>query len=193
MDLPGNSDKSKIAGPPPMPRIVNDTTTKVRPSLFQTLIAKNFDELKDYILFDLVVPKLKDTIMETMSMMFYGDARPRNGYSSGGTRVYRVGSGPYDYSGVSTQRAQAPIRSRRSVTVIQKPISEEEALDVRDNLLWSIERYGKAQLSQYYQMVGIETTSTDSNWGWRNLDSIPVIPVGNGQFMLQLPKPEPLT
>ena len=47
--------------------------------------------------------------------------------------------------------------------------TEREARDVLEQLRDDIARYNRATLLSYYEYSEVDTESTESNWGWRDL------------------------
>lgn len=189
MELPGNTSKDQEHI---VRKIVTTPVNEKKPSFFQTFIAKDLMDIKDYVIYDLVIPKIKETVLEGLNMMFWGDSRPRSSGSSGGVRIYRS-NGTTDYASIgSSNKPVQPIRSRRSDVLENVVIgNSDEAVQVLDELVWHLDRYGKVKLSVYYQMVGITPSTTDEKWGWTNLDGVKVIPTSGGYY-LNLPRPESL-
>ena len=69
-----------------------------------------------------------------------------------------------------------------------------EAFEVVDRLIEMIARYGRATVGDYYDTVGVTGTSTDENYGWRdiNYDNTRIAIVGDSQYVIQFPRIEPL-
>ena len=69
--------------------------------------------------------------------------------------------------------------------------SRAEAEEVLSNLIELIEQYDVAKLSDFYDMVGIDSDFSDEKYGWTNLSRATVSRVRDG-YTIILPKPKPI-
>ncbi len=67
-------------------------------------------------------------------------------------------------------------------------VEAEEAISRLESL---IERYGSASVADLYGMIDVTAAFTDDKWGWEDLRGAGVRR-SRGQYVLVLPKPEPL-
>ena len=153
------------------------------------MFVRDWASIKDYIIFDVLLPKSKDLIFNLIdtgaSSLIYGTGyKPSKSHN--GTYV--------SYNNYSSGgRKQEVVTPRRSDTVVKDIVfdSPVDAENVREKLIEIISDYGEASVGDLYDMTGQETQTTDWKWGWKNLDDIRAIRVPDG-YILDLPKPKAL-
>lgn len=200
MDIKPNSNKAKneliVDEARKVDKVVKGTTTRKSESvgrkLSDTFLSEDAQDVKSYILFDVFIPAVKDMVVDLITngtnMLFYGrgSSRRSSGPSSRSSRV--------DYSGYSKQsRASHPTR-QSSERYSYDDISFAErgdALEVRDCLVELLDRYKMVSVADYYEMAGLETSYTDSKYGWFDLDGMTIARDRDG-YKIKLPKAVPL-
>lgn len=155
-------------------------------------LADNLDNVKSYIIFDVIVPEITDTIVNALtggiSMLFKGTPTNRRGSSHSNNRT--------NYSVISRSPSQAErrtnVRDRHGVMDIIFD-TRGDALEVKDCLLEIIDKYKMVSIADYYDLakVGDQSNYTDRNYGWFELDDIQVTRDRDG-YRLRLPRPEAL-
>lgn len=160
----------------------------------ESLITEDGKSVKDYVIFDVIIPAVKDMIASAIGaatdLFIYGKD------SSGHRR--RSGSGPnvisydrmYSGSGSSSKRV-----SRDAYAIDILSFSERgDAERVLDELRDQINRYGKVSVFYYYDICGLTAEYTMRNYGWTDLDyaCIERERGGNGGYYIDLPRPEKL-
>ena len=120
-------------------------------------------DIKEYLIFEVLVPAVKDTILDLMNMIFYGRARGRknNGNTYVSYNSYSSGSG--------RRPSGRPIRSGYSFDdiVVDSRGEAEKVLDVLNEM---IDRYGEATVADFYDLVGVTGNGyTDRSYGWKDL------------------------
>lgn len=160
-----------------------------------------------YVLGEVLVPAAKDMVADATTQAVeravFGEVRR-------GTRGWRPGNsgapiGHVRYDGYSRSPARtAPWQSSpqqrevsrraRSTHDFDEIIldSRGEAEQVLDTLHDIVEQYSQAAVADLYEMVGISAAYTDQKYGWTNLQGASVQHIRGGQYLLNLPKPEPL-
>lgn len=163
------------------------------------LFADDIQNIKEYILWDVLMPAFKNAISDTITngidMLLFGTTRSGRGSSK---KVNYSGI----YSGGSSSRVirfndkrdEEPRRKGGIYGYSYQEIvlnSRAEAEDV----LWhlrKIERdYGMVSVADMYQAVGEDFEFTDNKWGWSDLDSATVQRVSDG-FIIKMPRIEAL-
>jgi hypothetical protein len=158
-----------------------------------------------YVMGEVLVPAAKDMIVDATRN---GVERAVFGESQRGPRGWRPGNSPsghtrYDgYSRPSntppwrgSQPAQREISSRgRSQHNFDEIIldSRGEAEQVIDVLIDIVNEYGQATVADLYELVGITSAYTDPKYGWTSMQGAGVQHIRGGQYLLNLPKPQPL-
>lgn len=158
------------------------------------------DEVKGYLLWDVLVPALKDTVVNLIKngaeALFYGnvDNRPSHVKRSGPTSY--VSYSDYDPSKRVGNYGRKPANgysSRRSVYDFDDVSfsSRKDAENVLDGLVSLTMNYGVASVADFRDLAGLPINHTDNKYGWGELSQATVIQTRNGYF-IQLPTPEPL-
>lgn len=193
-EFPDNSHKSKELKHVDRPVVTGKIIEKKKPlarKFASTFINEDIGSVKEYILFDLLIPGIRDTIYDIINkgaeMLIYPKGRPSNKRISsyGGTYVSYN-----NYSKSSSMRPSESYRGRSSCDFNDIIIeSRQEAESVIDTLIDIIERYGQATVTDLYDCLNISRNNyTDSNFGWKDLRGAKIVPVRHG-YMLDLPRP----
>lgn len=168
-----------------------------------------------YLNHEIVIPAVKDVIVNSIAqgvqMMVYGDSqapvrsnrrrvdysaaynRPnsRRGYYSNARYRDDLPNGPVDDRGAGNY-----IKPRMSADFDSSEIvlpSREEAMEVFARLENAAYEYGTVTLADFYDAVGINTTSSDQAWGWKYEDlhrNAQVVMAGREGYSILLPSLE---
>jgi hypothetical protein len=170
----------------------------LRKQFQETFVAGDAKTASRYVIFDVLIPAAKDTIVEVLSQgiekLIYGDSRRRSGTTppqTGPTGI--VSYNRYSMGSRQTSPQRAMSRMGRSRHDFDEIVLTErtEAEEVIDRLFEVVSRYGSATVSDLYELVGISGTHTDNKWGWTDLRGAGVSRVRGG-YLLDLPEPQPL-
>lgn len=206
--LPSNSIKSKEIVPAnekaerDVKKVVTGRVIKRRKSLgnaiTQMLFGNDARSVAAYVLNDVLVPAAKNTIQEMVSggieMLLFGENRGsgrHNNYSRRDRDRTYISYGKY-----FTDRDQEILRARtRHLTpnkyddiVLE---TRAEAEEVLSNLVDLMENYDVARVSDFCELVGIDSDFSDEKYGWTNLSRATVSRVRDG-YAIILPKPRPI-
>lgn len=202
-DYQSNSSRSRAesAGTPDRPEIKAITQGKVHKKSISSKFKETFagddaGSVGSYILFDVIIPRLKDMLFDTVSQ---GTERALFGSSTRSSRGSRSQlTGKTDYSGMSKDRNSRPerdISKRGRATHDFEEIlipTRGEAEQVRDTLIELIDVYESATVADLYQAVGISAEHTDLKFGWLDLSESRISPARGGGYILELPRAEVL-
>ena len=143
--------------------------------------------VKSYILMDIVVPMIKDALMDTLRTVLYGGSG-RGGKNSTASKVsyrsyYERENNRRDYNRPET-------RSRFSFDdiILDNRVEAEDVLVRMEELIFT---YGEVTVMDLYDMVDISCPHTYDKYGWTNIQSASVAPTRGG-YLLKLPKVIPL-
>ena len=135
----------------------------------EAFVDEDAGNLKDYLIFDLLIPALKDGIANgtkaLIDMIFYGkSSRPGNGPRN---TTY------VSYSSYSNNR-QSNTNSRESRRNVEYDEiifpSRVEAEHVLDTMIGITEQYGQATIRDYYDCCNVTSRGyTDEYFGWMDL------------------------
>lgn len=203
-DLPGNSYTQKKPNPPvekkeedrePPKQIVSGSVVRKKRGFMskfrETLTGDDSKTVADYILFEVLIPSMKNMLSEATKeatdRLLFGSSGPKR------SRHHNNGPTPYGkmYNG-NDRRGQLSPRARAQHDFQEITIPDRgEAEEILDQLNILIEDYGHAKVSDLYSMSGISTTYVDGRWGWTDLRTATVERTRNG-YLLDIPAPQPL-
>lgn len=198
MDLPSNSNKDRR-----LKKVVKGTVKEHKKGLGdkfrETFLAEDVADVKNYIFFDVIVPAVKDTIVNVIvngiNAVVYGDTRPKNSrfnapYSSNRTSY---GSGYTSYSSMSRNRPpEGNFRPSHGYSR-KEPITETkyDAELVLEELNGCLYEYDQVTVGDLYDLLGFDSEHTDYKWGWVDLSTATVRKVPEG-WLIDLPRPSRL-
>lgn len=152
-------------------------------------VAEDVGEVKTYLVRDLLIPSIKNTILDLIiegaTIIFKGESgrskkRPNSEYVS-----YRS----YSEKDYRDDRYRSETRSRSSYgfddIILESRGEAEEVLTRMDEL---IETYGFVTVADLYDLVGKSCSYTDNKYGWTNLRNAETVRVRGGDYMLRLPR-----
>lgn len=146
------------------------------------------------MIFDVVIPTVKDTIMDLFNMAFYGES-----YGNRNTRSSRRGYYTNERTSYSSyykserDRERDYRRNRRSNDVPEIIVdSRADAQDVLEEMNNLIDEYDDVSVGDLNQIVGITGTPQDEKWGWYDISSARIKKVGPREYLVDLPRPKPL-
>lgn len=200
--FPSNSKTTNK--PPESKKIITGKVSTSQPSfkkkMAETFVAKDAKNVGQYVLFDVVIPMVKDLVVNsligTVEMLFYGETRKNNSGSIFNNYVKPLTDyGKFFYNGTNNSSKLISVNNQRSTTTsnITDLVFEnkQDAESVRIGLLKQVEQFDVASVGDLYDMVGKVGNYTDENWGWTKLrpEQIGIRKVANG-YILDLPRPE---
>ena len=153
-------------------------------------VAEDANNVKDYLLNEVAIPAIKDTIIDLITngitMLFKGETGSKTRRRSGDYVSYR------DYSNRDRDRRESPSRGRFDLDdlVFDYRRDAEATLEQMDDM---IERYGWATVLDLYESadLGASAPWTANKYGWTSLRSAEVVKVRDG-YVIKLPKAMPL-
>lgn len=185
MNYESNSHKSKEKK-----KIEKLANGRVKKKGFLERVADSFiqsdaDNIKDYIISDVLVPSAKKAIDDIVSngirMVLYG----KNGGGNRSNKPYTMYNKYYstnDHSGGKETRHN----SRYSFNEVALD-TRAEAEEILTALLDLVEEYGVVSVADFYDLVGVDSNYTDHNWGWTDLRTASTIRDSDG-YKIKLPK-----
>ena len=162
--------------------VTGEVTVRKKPlnrMLADVFLAEDWDTVKRYILWDVVIPGMKHTFVNAIEMMVLGEVK-------GGTRT--------DYTSFGSRNT--PKNNRRDFTNNHRSKPDyrdytfqarRDAEEVLGSLRELVSEYGSASIADFYDAVGLSTEYTENKYGWTNLDRACVRTCADGYF-LDMPK-----
>lgn len=202
---PVEKPSEKPATPPRAKRVTTSTAKqRKRPlgkRILETFTNDDAQGVGHYILFEVVIPATKSLIVDAattgVERIFWGDSRPNTRRSGSGRSSYT----PYGSASSSRGRAFEPDGPRREMSRgarrahnFDEIILDDrgEAERVLQDLQAIIDQYDVAKVSDLYEMVGITGSYTDDKWGWFDLSQSGIRRISGGEYLLDLPRTQPI-
>lgn len=160
--------------------------------ILDTFISDDAANVKDYILMDLIVPVIKNTISDIIintTNMILGTGS-RSSSSSGYRSASKVSYRSYYDDRDRRDRDRYESRNRFDYDEIVFA-TRADAEIVRRQMLDTIDRYGIVTVGDMYDMAGMTAPHTANNYGWVSIRGAEPRPVRGG-YILDLPKPSPI-
>lgn len=165
--------------------------------IIDTFLDNDVRDIKSWLIEEVIVPGLKDTFLDLMSMALTGEAyrgskRKRGRYDDRG----RVNYGGY-YSGDhrSSKRRRSRERSRyyeedhdcdyRAIVLKSRAAAE----DIVDKLRDIIRDDGDVSVATFFELLDIASSFNDNNWGWTREHQIGIRSVRDG-FLIDVDEAE---
>ena len=151
-------------------------------------VREDVDDVKSYIFEDIVVPTVKDIILDTVRAFLGVSGNSRVGRSSTSSKIsYRK------YYDDRDRRDSRNVSRTRTGYDYDDIILESrgEAEDVLERMDELIATYQVVSVADFYDLVGVSGNYTDNKYGWTDIRNASVIRVRDG-YMIKLPKALPL-
>ena len=159
--------------------------------IINSLIEEDLDTLTEHAVEDVIVPRIKDSILEVIENMLYGSSKgksKRNKGDKASYAAYYYGSS-YGYDG----RRDEPSIRRSGFDADEIVLSSYgEAAEVLQNLIELTAKYGFARVGDYYDLVGVSSRGdgyTCNNYGWFDVEGTRIVRAKGGGYVLALPRP----
>ena len=208
--VPNNSDKAakgaKVEGKEKKkltPLVSKGSVVKKKRTVadkFKDAFLGESENLGDYIMYDVLVPALRDTVSE----MGFGIIERLSGNSrsfrSRGNVVRDRGRSYVSYNSSSRNDRGRDRDDRRDIDRGSRArhsfdnvvfANKWEAEDVLAHLVDMILEYGEATVRSFYELSNIEADYTDDRYGWTNLRDAYVERTRNG-YVIVFPQTRPL-
>lgn len=159
--------------------------------IFNSLIEEDFETICDQAVEEVIVPRVKDSLLEIVETILFGNSKgrgKRNKTDKASYAAYYYGNN-YGYAG-----RRDDMEVRHSGFDINDLVLESygEASEVLQNLIELTAKYGFARVGDYYDLVGVSSRKdgyTCNNYGWFDVDGTRIIRARGGGYILDLPRP----
>lgn len=184
-------------------KIVRSKKTFVKKA-FETFVEEDVEDIKSYVIFDMLIPGLKNGIVDMIETAFFGQARRNRGrdgrYTPYGSYYRSTNYGSrYDSSyGRRGDRDRDRDRDRRKDDHKRRDddryMPEHEKVDYRNIVLRErrdaemivskiherIEEYDACSVAEFLDMLDISSDFVLNNWGWTDTRDVGVRRVTGG-------------
>lgn len=161
-----------------------------------TMIVGEVQNIKEYIIYDVIIPVITDTIGQivqgSIDILFRGEVsggRYRGRPSNGVTRVA--------YSSIFDERRDDRRRDdrRRNYVAFDDVTFETkaDAMEVLDRMDEIVDQYKVVRVADLFEMAGYSGNgSTDHNYGWTSTASATVDRNRHGEWYIKIQRPSPI-
>ena len=150
-------------------------------------VPEDVDDVKSYIFEDIVVPAVKDIILDAVRAFLGVNGNSRRKSSSASKISYRK-----YYDDRERRDRESSNRTRTGYEYDDIILDNRgEAEDVLSRMDELIDTYGVVSVADFYDLVGITGNYTDNKYGWSDIRNASVVRVREG-YMIKLPKALPL-
>lgn len=153
----------------------------------ETFIEEDVNDVKDYIIFDAIIPGIKNLCLDALEMFFFGG---RSGRRSRGGRYRDDEKTSYssyyrsEYKRSRRDRDREKDEDDRKIDYRNIVLRySDDAKDVVDQMRGRIHEYGQATIADLFDLLEITGKYTDNNWGWTHEDDIGLRRVSNGYLI----------
>lgn len=158
----------------------------------EVFLSDDVDNVKDYVFFDVVIPAIKEAIVNAITggveMIFFGNSSSRSTRRERG-KSYVSYSSYYKSDNSNNRRDSSSNRRTRGNYSPVEVDSRAEGEEILSNLVDFAIDYGQATVADLYELAGLSSNFTDNKWGWVDLSTASVKRVRNG-YLIDLPNPE---
>lgn len=160
--------------------------------LADVFISEDVTSVKSYLVSDVLIPALKDTLFEAvtsgLSMLLGGDGRSSSIRRNGSSTNSRDSYSQY-YKKGGTNKSNVPNYAKSNYTYDDIILdSRGEAEEVLDAMLDYVETYGMVSLGDLYEAVGQTPNFTDYKYGWTNLNSASIAGNRSSGYWIKFPR-----
>ncbi len=156
----------------------------------EAFISEDTSDVKSYIFLDVIIPTIKNTILDVGEMILFGgtSGRSRRGgyYSEDRDRVsYRAyyksdGRRPSRRSRREEERYEKDDKVDYRNIVLRNRMDAEEVVN---ELRRRIDQYNQATIADLFDLIDISSNYVDNNWGWSNPNEIGIRRVSSGYLI----------
>lgn len=183
--------KSELVTEKKVEKIISGSAKSKKKSGLQKItnvfVPEDVDDVKSYIFEDIVVPAVKDIILDAVRAFLGVNGNSRGKSSSASKISYRK-----YYDDRERRDRESSNRTRTGYEYDDIILDNRgEAEDVLSRMDELIDTYGVVSVADFYDLVGITGNYTDNKYGWSDIRNASVVRVREG-YMIKLPKALPL-
>lgn len=148
-------------------------------------IKQDINDIKEYIVMDVVIPGIKNLVLDGLSMMFFGEISNKKRRSG---NYYDRGRTSYSsyYRGSSNSYRREERRYEDDDKIDYRNIilrDRRDAEDVIEKLRGRIRDQDSASVADLFDLIDIAGKYTDNNWGWTKENQIGIRRVRDGYLI----------
>lgn len=153
----------------------------------ETFITEDTSDIKNYILMDVIIPGIKNTVLDIVEMAFFGTVSGKGRQRSEkreDKRDYRSCYG--GASRAQRRERESDRRSRRDDKLDYRNIvllNRDETEEVISQLHKRIRKYGSVSIAELFDLIDEPSNYNDNNWGWKDERDIGLRRVSRGYLI----------
>lgn len=160
-----------------------------------TFISEDITDIPNYLKTQVLVPLIKKTVLDTMSILLNGKTRGGYNNSNEVRRYDRMGigsSGNVYIMGSSNANQNSSIKKKTFNDLYYESASDGE--DVEENIKGIFNTYRKVRVADVLELSKMSEyiEFTDNNYGWTDLTGMQLVYDSNGGATLKMPPAHPL-
>lgn len=189
-EIPKNG-REKIAPVIDRSKVVS-TKKPLGKKISETFMTEDAKDVKTWLLMDVLIPGIKSTILDILSMMFFGETNYRGGSrksSSSGRVDYRS---KYQSSSERTTRRRRNERYDSDDQVDFRNIiirNREDAEDIIEEMRKRIRDVNSVSIADLLDLIDVPGRYTDNNWGWDDEMDVGIRRVSSG-YLIDVAEPK---
>ena len=157
----------------------------------EAFISEDTSDVKSYIFLDVIIPTIKNTILDVGEMILFGgtSGRSRRGggyYSADRDRVSYRAYYKSDNRGTVRRNRREEERYEKDDKVDYRNIilrNRIDAEEVVNELRNRIDQYDQATIADLFDLIDVTSSYIDSNWGWTDMNDIGIRRVSAGYLI----------
>lgn len=161
------------------------TKKSVSKRLAENFIKEDVKDIKNYILMDVIIPGIKNVVLDMLSMAFFGETRSRD-RSRRDDRGYYSYSSKYRSSSSNSSSRDRDRRYDRDDKADYRNIilrERDDAEEIINQLCYRIRETGKATVGDLFDLLDIAGRYVDNDWGWTSERDIGIRRVSSGYLI----------
>lgn len=190
-DIKPNSHKYKEAEKNKLKPVVNSdaivsTKKPLSKKLSEIFLGDDTKDIKQYIIQDVIIPGVKTTILDIISMAFFNET-----YAGNAKRSRKTDKTSYSSYYNNSNRA-TPRRDRRNNSYESKGTTDyrsiilrnrQDAEELVEQMRKRIRDLGSVSIAEMYDLLDLSGTYTDNNWGWDDERDIGLNRISSGYLI----------
>ena len=182
-----DKDKKESIRPVVSKSSIVSTHKSLGEKFVDTFMSETVDDVKSWLMMDVIIPGIKNTILDMLGMMFFGGGDYSRRNHSGGYDRERVSYNSYYRSDRrESNRRDRDDGPRRDGKIDYRNIifrDRRSAEALVDELHRRIEDYNQVSIAEMFDLMEVTGKYTDNNWGWTRKSDIGIRRVSNGYLI----------
>ena len=157
--------------------------------LAEIFIPEGLDEFKRRVVFDMIIPAVRDNLYDIIGMVMYQGEKPKK--STSRPAAEKTSYGRY-YDSKNRRDSTGP-RKKKTYDYDEVMFDTRgEAEEVLDGMIDYLETYDFVSVAVLYELSGVSSEYTDNKYGWEDLRLAKITRDSDGVYYIKLPKPRAL-